>query len=124
MKFASRTFTFAGIYGILLLAPYYFMEGMISREMPPAITHPEFFYGFVGCALAWQFAFLVVGRDPLRYRPLMIPAVFEKLSFGVAGIVLYSQHRIDVTTLAFAGIDFLLGLLFIASFFRCRPEQA
>lgn len=124
MKFAARTFTIAGIYGLLLLTPYYFMEGMISREMPPAITHPEFFYGFVGCALAWQLAFLVIGRDPLRYRPLMIPAVVEKLSFGGAGIVLYLQQRIDVSVLVFAGIDLLLGLLFSAAFLRCRPERA
>lgn len=124
MKFAARTFTAAGIYGVLLLTPYYFMEGMISREMPPAITHPEFFYGFVGCALAWQFAFLVIGRDPARYRPLIIPAVFEKLSFGIAGIVLYLQQRIDASVLLFAGIDFLLGLLFIAAFLSCRPVRA
>jgi|SRR5579872_615904 len=45
-----------------------------GRDTPPAITHPEYFYGFLGGALAWQFLFLVLSTDPVRYRPMILPA--------------------------------------------------
>ena len=48
MKFAKIIFLVAGIYGVLVLAPIYFMESTIGRQTPPAITHPEYFYGFLG----------------------------------------------------------------------------
>ena len=68
MVFASRTFFIAGIYGLLALVPMYFLEGRIGRDYPPPINHPEHFYGFLGVAVAWQAAFLVIGRDPVRFR--------------------------------------------------------
>jgi len=74
MKFARIVFLIAGIYGILVLTPLYFLEQTIGRETPPPITHPEFFYGFVGVGLAWQIVFLIIARDPLRFRPMMIPS--------------------------------------------------
>jgi hypothetical protein len=43
----------------------------IAQDEPPAITHSEFYYGFVGFAMTWQVAFLIIRRDPKRYRPLM-----------------------------------------------------
>lgn len=43
MKFAKIVFFIAGIYGLMILAPIYFMEEKIGRETPPAITHPEYF---------------------------------------------------------------------------------
>jgi hypothetical protein len=74
-------------------APQFFLEAQIGRDYPPPITHPEHFYGFVGVALAWQFVFLLIGRDPARYRPLMPIAVLEKLAFGVPAVVLYAQRQ-------------------------------
>jgi len=59
VTFARRVFAAAGIYGVLVLAPQYFMEGRIGRDFPPPITHPEHFYRFIGVALAWQVLFLV-----------------------------------------------------------------
>ena len=54
MKLASRVFRFAGVYGLLVLAPQYFTEGELGADYPPAITHPEFYYGFLvssgGCS--------------------------------------------------------------------------
>ena len=78
LTWARRVFGAAGIVGLLMLLPHYFLFEKIGRDYPPAITHPEFFYGFIGVAVAWQFAFLVIARDPARYRLLMIPAVLEK----------------------------------------------
>jgi ribosomal protein S15 len=94
MKFARVTFLVAGIYGLIGLTPLYFLEGMIGRQTPPPITHAEFYYGFIGTALAWQFVFLVIARDPVRYRLLMLPSILEKIAYGIPVLVLYLQHRI------------------------------
>src|SRR5882762_4741253 len=66
MKFAKVVFWIAGTWGLLIIAPLYFMFDLIGRKDPPPITHPGFFYGFVGLALAWQVAFLFIARDPVR----------------------------------------------------------
>ena len=83
MRFAKVVFLVAGIYGLIVLLPLYFMEEQTGRDYPPPITHPEYYYGFTGVAVAWQLAFLVMSREPVRYRPLMIPAIVEKASFGI-----------------------------------------
>ena len=121
-RFARRVFTAAGIYGLIALLPQYFLEERIGRDYPPPITHPEHFYGFVGVAAAWQLAFLLIGRDPARYQPLMPVAVIEKLVFAIPAAVLYAQGRIPASVLAFGGIDLLLGTLFLVSYFRTAPE--
>jgi hypothetical protein len=120
MKFAKVVFWIAGIWGVLVITPLYFMFGVIGRKDPPAITHPGFFYGFVGVALAWQIAFLIIATDPVRYRPLMIPSVLEKLTYCTAIIVLVLQARTRSTDLIFAGTDLLLGLLFVISYVKTR----
>jgi vacuolar-type H+-ATPase subunit I/STV1 len=94
MKFARIVFWSAGIWGVLVLTPLYFMFDLIGRQDPPPITHPAFYYGFVGAGLAWQIAFIIVATDPMRLRPLMIPGVIEKFSYGGAFCVLYLQHRV------------------------------
>ena len=76
--FARRVFTVAGIYGLVVLVPFYFLERWLGENRPPAITHAEFYYGFAGVAVAWQVAFLIIGRDPVRYRLLMLPAILAK----------------------------------------------
>lgn len=118
MKFARRVFTAAGVYGLIVLLPQYFMEGKTGRDFPPSITHPEYFYGFLGVAVAWQLAFLVIARDPARQRPLMLPAAVEKVSFGAAAVVLYLQGRLSGQLLAAGFIDLTLCALFIASYVK------
>jgi hypothetical protein len=114
-RFARRVFTGAGIYGLIVMLPQYFLAARIGRDTPPPITHQEYFYGFVGLAVAWQLVFLTIGRDPERYRPLMIPAVLEKLAFGVPAIVLFAQGSLPGSVLFFGLLDLVLGALFVAS---------
>ncbi len=118
--FARRAFRWAGIYGLIVLVPQYFMEGQIGRDFPPAITHPEHFYGFIGVALAWQFAFLTIARDPVRFRPLMLPAILEKLSFGIAALVLFAMGRIPLLVLAPALVDLGLATAFAVAYRSTR----
>ena len=112
MKLARIVFLVAGIYGLIVLLPLYFMEAQTGRDYPPPITHPEYYYGFVGVAVAWQLAFLMISRDPLRYRPLMLPSILEKASFGIAVAVLFLQQRVSGFILGAAMLDSLLGVLF------------
>lgn len=124
MTFARRVFLCAGIYGLVVLLPQYFLEAQIGRDYPPPITHPEHFYGFIGVALTWQLVFLVIAKDVARYRLLMIPAVLEKLSFSVPTFVLYASGRVAASVVAVASIDLLLGVLFVMAFRATRSPQA
>jgi hypothetical protein len=119
-RVAQRIFLWAGIYGIIVILPQYFLEKKIGHDFPPAITHPEHFYGFVGTALAWQFAFLLIARDVIRFRAFMIPAVLEKVLFAASVLVLYAQGRVAPATVAFAGIDLFLAALFLWAFFGLK----
>jgi len=116
MKFAKVVYWVAGIWGILVITPLYFMFDVIGRNDPPAITHPGFYYGFAGLALAWQIAFLVIARHPVRLRPMMIPSMVEKFSYGIAMVTLVMQGRMHKADLVFAGTDMLLGVLFVAAY--------
>jgi hypothetical protein len=118
MKFASRVYLGAGIYGLIVLLPMYFLEAKTGRDFPPAITHPEYYYGFIGVAVAWQLVFLVMSRDPVRYRSLMIPSIAEKLAYGVPAIVLFSQGRLSAQMLGAGLIDMTLGVLFAIAYVR------
>lgn len=118
MRFARRLFLSAGIYGLLVLLPQYFLEEKNGRDFPPAITHPEYYYGFIGVAAACQVLFLVVARDPARYRPAMIPAILEKASFAIAIIVLFRQNRVSPFMLGFAIVDLIWGVLFVLAYVR------
>jgi hypothetical protein len=118
MKFAKIVFWIAAIWGVFVLSPLYFMFDLIGRQDPPAITHPAFYYGFVGAGLAWQFAFAVIARDPSRFRMMMLPSVFEKFSYAFALIALYLQQRLHASDLVFGVVDLGFGVLFLLAFFR------
>jgi hypothetical protein len=118
MTFAKWVFRGAGIYGLIVMLPQYFLEKQIGIDNPPPITHPENFYGFIGTVVAWQLVFLVISTDPKRYRPLMLTAVAEKIAFGAPAIILFAQGRLAATILAFGLIDLALGTLFVLSYLR------
>jgi hypothetical protein len=124
MRFAKIVFFVAGIYGLLVLAPIYFMEKTIGRQTPPAITHPEYFYGFLGVALAWQVLFLALSRDPVRYRAMIPPSILEKVSYGIALIVLFSQRRLPLSAFAIGSVDWIFAFLFLAAYFKTKSSPA
>jgi len=123
MKFAKYVFYVAGIYGIVALVPQYFLESKNSADFPPAITHAEYYYGFIGVALAFQIVFLLIGSDPQKYRAMMLPSIVEKFSFGIALVVLYLQNRLAPLMLGLGFIDMTLGVLFIASYFLVANKK-
>jgi hypothetical protein len=124
MKFARIVFSIAGIWGVLVITPLYFMFDVISRNDPPPITHPGFFYGFAGAALAWQIAFFFIAKDPARHRPLMIPSMFEKFSYSAAVVMLVLQGRMHRSDGVFGGADLLFGVLFVIAYLKTRAHIA
>ena len=122
-RFARLVFAIAGLYGLLVTTPLYWMEGRVGRDFPPPITHPEYYYGFIGVVLAWQLVFLLVARRPASLRAIMPVAVVEKLGFGVPALVLHAQHRAPAATLGFGAIDLVLGSLFLVSYLLTDPRR-
>jgi hypothetical protein len=123
MKFVKTVFYVAGVYGLIVLAPQYFWEEKNGRDFPPAITHPEYYYGFIGVALAFQVLFLIIARNPKRYRAAMIPAMIEKFSFGIAAVVLFLQDRLPAPLFGAAIIDLILGALFVVAYLKTERKE-
>jgi hypothetical protein len=114
LKFAKTVFIVAGILGILEL-------------LPPAINHPEFYFGFAGVALVWQVVFLLISTDPYRYRVFMLPSILEKASYVLALLLLSAGHCIAFSTALPAIPDLVLGFLFLAAYVQTgtvRPQAS
>ena len=96
----------------------FFLEHKTGEDYPPPITHPEYYYGFLGVTLAWQFMFLVIASDPVRYRRAMLPALVEKASFAVAAPLLYAAGRVHGVVVGFAATDAVWLVLFTIAYLR------
>jgi hypothetical protein len=123
MRFAKVVFIGAGVWGIVVLTPLYWLVDVTGRDYPPPANHPQFFYGFLSVAMAWQIAFLVIGSNPARFWPLMFPSVVEKLGHVTTVAVLYSQERIPAVDAQAALPDLLLGVLFVIALARIWPTK-
>ena len=118
-RFARVVFTIAGIWGILIMTPLYFTLDAVNRAYPPPITHPDLYFGFIDVTLAWQVAFLVIGRNPVRHRTIMLAGILEKALYVTTMTVLYLQGHLVLGQAAVVIVpDGTLGLLFIAAFLR------
>ena len=120
MKFARNVFVGAGIWGLAVLPPFYWLVDITGRHYDVPTQYPHFFYGFMSITLAWQVAFLVIGSDPARFRPLMLPSILEKFGYVVTLVVLYTRGRIPWADAQALVPDLILGVLFIAAFVKTR----
>jgi len=116
MTFARVAFLIAGVWGIVVLTPLYFLVDLTGRQYAAPADYPQFFYGFLSVAMAWQIAFLVIGSSPARFKPLMIPSIVEKFGHVMGVAMLYGQGRLSVADATAAGPDLLLGVLFVLAF--------
>ena len=125
IRFSRSVFRLAGLVGLVEIVPLYFTEGVINRAQPPAVTHPEFYYGFIGVVVAWQIAYLIMSDDPARYMPLYPAIVLEKVLYPAALIILFMNGRVQsVATLVGGAIDLRLLSLFIASWMKMAKVPA
>jgi hypothetical protein len=116
MKFAKVVFIAGGVWGIAALVPFYWLVDISGRRYAAPMDYPHFFWGFFSVALAWQLAFLLIGSNPVRFRPLMVPAIVEKFGFIGTLAVLFGRGRIPSADAAAAIPDAVVGLLFVAAF--------
>jgi hypothetical protein len=123
VRFAKFVFVGAGVWGIAVLTPFYWLVDVTGRRYAPPTEYPHFFYGFFAITMAWQFAFLVIGSNPIRFRALMVPSMFEKFSYVVTLVILYNQARISVADFQAAIPDVLLGILFVVAFVKTRVSK-
>lgn len=105
----------AAVYGVAVLTPLYF------RGVPAA--SPEFYYGFIGTALAFQLVYWTIGGDPVRHRPLMPLAVLAKLAFFIPCLLLFLGDRLAVPTMAAAALDAVLAIGYALAW-RATPRAA
>jgi hypothetical protein len=120
MKFARWIYAIAGVWGVAVLTPLFFMEKYVGEKYPPAMTHPEFYYGFVCVGLAAQFMFLIIATDPMRYRPLMWVAMWEKFSAVIAVLILGFKGRISSQVASGIIFDLILGVLFVMAWLKTK----
>jgi hypothetical protein len=124
MRFASVVFRGAAVWGLLVLVPLFFMFDGSGIEARTPFTYPQAYFGFLCVTLAWQLAFWIIGSDPLRFRPLMIPSMIEKFGFVLALAILYALGRVGARELSPAVPDLVLGVLFVAAYVKTRAPTA
>lgn len=114
MNFAKWIFRVAGAFGLLVTIPLVFGESMMT------VRQPEFYYGFVFLNICWQIVYLVMSSDPVRFRPMMLPAVLAKASGAAALLWLFLQDRISGQWVAAATVDTAFAVLFLVAFGATR----
>ena len=79
--------------------------------------------GFICIAIAFQVVFLLIGSNPVRYRPLMlVAALLEKFPFAVVVLLLYLFRSVPLPIIGGAAMDTILGILFLIAYFKTPKE--
>ena len=112
MKFAKAVFWIAGAFGLLASVRLYFQPGSYV------------YYGLIAVVLSWQLVFVLIAWDPSRYRPIMIPAMFEKLIWVVTLAYLHLRGQVTASELASGVIPHgLLGMLFVIAYIKTPKRE-
>jgi len=112
MKFARIVFVLAGALGLLAIVPMYMAPGTYR------------YYGVLGPLVAWQLVFFLIASDPMRHRPIMIPAMLEKAFWVLTLIVFYGRGAISMREVLGGTIPHgVLGLLFLVAFLKTGPQR-
>jgi hypothetical protein len=123
VTFAKWVFTIGGIWGVLIIAPLFFVEQQLAAATGP-FSHPDAYYGFVASTFAWQLGYLVIGRNPSAYRPFMLLGALGKVIYFTGNWVLFAEGRIPISVPLVASPDIVLAILFVIAWFRTRPAPA
>lgn len=124
MHFCRLVFLIATIYGLLVIVPTYFSEGLVGRLDPPEISQPAYYYGFIGGALAWQIVYFLVALDPLRLRPFIVLSALAKLGLVVTVACLLYHGRVSWLFATPVMGDLVFGLLFLYAYRLVRRVPA
>jgi hypothetical protein len=121
MNFPKLVFTWGGIFGLAMLTPMFFLESQMAAMGGP-ITRPENYYGCIGVAWAWQWVYLLIGRDPVRYRPIMPIGAMGKLIFVVITFGLAAAGRTPWNVALITASDLVIAILFLIAW-RMTPNM-
>jgi hypothetical protein len=55
---------------------------------------------------------------------MILPSVLEKVSNGIALVLLSTQHRLPLSVLTIGSVDWIFAVLFIAAYLATRPGHA
>ena len=66
MRYAKWVFLLAGITGVLMVIPPYFLEQRFGQDNPPPVNHPEFYYGFFGVTCTLTVVGIVIATQGKR----------------------------------------------------------
>lgn len=115
MQMVRWIFWAAAIFGIVVVAPLYFLEGTMAAS---PIARPEYYYGFAGVTLASQFLYVLIALDPVRFRPVILVGMAGKFSFVAACTILYLQGRVELPVFAMSLFDLVWVVLFALAWLR------
>ena len=75
-----------------------------------------------------------INAAPEAVRPILrqlrqairaaVPDAEEKISYGMALLILFAQHRLPLSVLAIGSVDWIFAALFIAAYVATRPDHA
>jgi len=125
VKAARIIFGLAAAWGFIALTPGLFGEVSFSIAMPPAITHPEFYYGFYGLAMVFQLIFVLIAIDPKQNKHLIPIAILEKLAFFLPCMWLFSERRMAVGGPFYGAIiDGIWAIIFVAVWWMLHRKSS
>ena len=116
MRLAKWIFLIAGGLGLLSTVP------LLLTENTMGVKQPEFYYGFVCLNICWQILYLFLSSDPVRYRPMMIPAFLAKASGTIALTWLYLLGRVSTQWIAIGAADGVFAVLFVVAYWSSRTQ--
>lgn len=116
MRLAKWIFLIAGVSGLISTIPLLFAENTMG------VRQAEFYYGFVCLNICWQVLYLFLSSDPIRYRPMMIPAFLAKGSGTVVLTWLYLLTRVSAQWVMIGAVDGIFAVLFAIAYWSTRDH--
>ena len=121
MRLARWAFLMAGILGLLPAVPLVYAV-VFDRQwlLPDMASMGLFFYGVLFQYICWQILYMVLARDPARFRPMMIPAFLSEVvaPLNTAWLYLYGARVWTATAVRFLS----LASLFLVAYWVTGRE--
>ncbi len=123
MTFARWVFLTAGVLGLLPVGPLAY-EALVNGAdlLPDASEMGLFVVVFLFQYVCWQILFIILAGDPVRYRPMMIPAFFAEITAPLNPLWLFLY---GFQPWVFSAVIYLvLAVLFAAAFWLTGREPS
>jgi hypothetical protein len=121
MKLARWVFLIAGIFGLIPVVPLVYTT-MVKGEaiLPDFASMGSFFSVSVFQYVCWQISYIILARDPVRFRSMIILAFFVEITAPLNPLWLFLYgFRLWISI---AVVDFLLAILFVVAFWLTGRE--